>query len=263
MTILTRVLVLLACAALPAVASETPNRVLVVPYQGLGIEANALPRLGDALGSEVSARKWGLADPADAAKQQRAAVMCGEDVECLATLGQRAGARWVLGFGIARIGASVAVSALLVDAPAGHKHQAFLEKLPALPDDLSPLGRRIVESLFKDVPTAPALVPEPPPVSPPVVVVPVEPAHPLRPYAITATVVTGGAGITGGVLGVLAMQNYAKLPDVPVDQRGAANAQQRTLNTGADLAVGLAVVAAATATVLWVVDSRAGTGAQP
>lgn len=252
--VLTAVLAPCALAQAPA----TAPRVVVLPYQGLGLEPTALQKLTDALRAQVAAKQWELTDAADIAKQQRAAVMCGEDAECLATVGQRGGARWVLGFGVAQVGASMAVSALLVDATTGRKHLTFLEKLPALPDDPAPLAQRVVDALFKDVPRAAALEPDLPPPPPPVVVQPVEPPHPLRPWAITATAVTGVAGVTGGVLGVMAMQSYAKLPDVPVNERGPADARQRSLNAGADAALGVAVTAAAAATILWVLDARAG-----
>ena len=79
-------------------------RVAVVPYQGIGAEPGVVERLSAALRTEVANRKWTVVSADETERKERAAAMCGEDVECLGTLGQRLDARFVLAFGVGRVG---------------------------------------------------------------------------------------------------------------------------------------------------------------
>lgn len=253
-----RLCCLLLLLAAPALAAEAQNRVAVVPYSGAGRDPEFVSSLATALRSTLAERTWPVADAAETERHVRAATMCGEDVECLSTIGQRIDARWVLAFGVGRVGGNLMVSALLVDASVGLKHMVFTETLAAPPPDFAALARRSCDVLLVGVTPPSKLAPPdvPKPDQPPLIVAPATPPHPLRPWAIGTAIGAGGLAIAGGTFTVLAQQGFSRLPDVALAQRPAADASQRTLNLTADILVGAAIAAGATALVLFILDGR-------
>lgn len=245
----------LAYALLVSATLAAPQKVAVVPYQGLGAAPGAVERLSAALRAAVADRTWPVAAPDEVDRKARAASMCGEDLECLSTLGQRLEVSHVVAFGVGKVGPDTMVSALLVEVASGKKLGEFSERLPALPEDAGPLSRRAADALFQDLKPAPVLVPADVP-APPVVIAPALPSHPLRPLAIGTAVGAGVLAIGGGVLTVVAQQHYAGLADVEPNARPAADAEQRGLNVAADVTVITAGVAAAVAVVLFIVDGK-------
>lgn len=243
---LTLALLLLAGAA-------QAERVVVVPYQSLNVDAATVTRLDDAVRAQLTRKGYELPETNTA---HRAAAMCGEDLECLATIGTRAKARWVVAWGLARIGGSMLVNALLVETESGKRRGAFSDSLAVLPEDLSSLAARIVDALMGDLPVAPpAVVLVPKEVPAPVVV---QHSSALRPWAIGTASVAGAGAIATVILGVLAQSSFAKLPTVQLDQRPAAVRQQQLLNGSADTALTVGVVAAVASLTLFLVDARAG-----
>jgi TolB-like protein len=249
---------LLAALLLSSTVSfASAPRLAVVPYQGLGAEPGVVERLAAALRAEVAGRKWDVVSADESERRERAAVMCGEDVECLGTVGQRLDARFVLAFGVGRVGQGVMVSALLVDTEASKKLAEFSERLTAIPADAGPLALRAVDVLLAGRSPPVKLVPAevPPPV---VLVEPVPPKHTLRPWAVGTAIGAGALAVGGGVLTGVAAGNFRALPEVAPQQRMNADAAQRGLNAAADVTVITAGVAAATAIVLFVIDAREG-----
>src|SRR5450432_4169907 len=108
----------LIAAAVLALAAA-PDRVLVTSYQSLGVDSSSLPKLAE--GFRLGAARPGLeAMSAEASDETgRAATMCGEDAACLATVGQRSGARFVLAYGIGKVGSALLVSAIFIDVATG------------------------------------------------------------------------------------------------------------------------------------------------
>ena len=253
---LRRAALFLALVVAAPVLAAAP-RVAVVPYQGAGAEPDFTARFAEALRAALVARHWTVVDAAETERRQRAAAMCGEDAECLSTLGQRLDARWVLGFGVGRVGSGVMVSAVLVDGAVAVKQQSVDEQLPALPTDPVPLADRFAEALVRGLTPPSQLTPPTPPVevTPPLVET-APPPRPLRPWAIGTAAGAGALAITGGVLTVVASQHFAALAALPGDQRAAADAQQRTLNGAADAVMGTAIAAGVAAIVLFVLDAR-------
>lgn len=240
---------LLLALTLPMVAlAEPQQRVLVVSFQSLGVEPSVMERVGDGLRAQSTAATWQALDGAETQRVLRAATMCGEDLECLATLGQRADARWVLAWGFGKIGSSYLFTALLVETPTSAKLATFSEKLPSIPDDASPLAQRAVAALFKDV-KRPVVVEPPPP--PPV---------PERRF-VTATLVSasvaGAATIATTILGVMAATHFPRLATALSVDRPALDRTQRLYNVGADVSLGVAIVSGVTALVLFLLGAPA------
>lgn len=232
-----------------ALANEPKQRVLVVSFQSLGVEPDVMNRVAEALRRQATASSWATLDGAETQRVLRAATMCGEDAECLATLGQRADARWVLAWGFGKIGSSYLFTSMVVETPTSAKLASFTEKLPALPDDASELASRAVSTLFKDVKRPLVLEPPPPPVPAPA------PERRLVVPALATASLAGAATIATVVLGVLAATHYPKLSTALEADRLALDRTQRTYNLGADLALGVAVVSGATALVLFLLGA--------
>lgn len=237
-------------ALLPALALADPQqRVLVVSFQSLGVEPEVMNRVGDSLRTESTAASWTALDGAETQKVLRAATMCGEDAECLATLGQRADARWVLAWGFGKVGSSFLFTALVVETPTSAKLASFSEKLPGVPGDAAPLARRAVSALFKDVKRP--LIVEPPPPPP----VPVTPERRFVTPSIVAVSIAGAATIATVIFGALAATNYPKLTTALSSDRPSLDATQRRWNLAADASLGLAVVSGATALILFLLGA--------
>ncbi len=253
---------LLLLAAAPPVA-------LVTNYQSLGAEPALVAELTTRLSAASVEQGLSVVEAAEATKLQRSAVMCGEDVACLATLGTRGKARWVLAFGFARVGTSWLFSALLIDVEQGKRMAMFSRSVPLKQLDVVGLVQAASTELFRDV----ALVPTPTPALPAPVVLPpaptpaakVEPwvqapppkSHRLRPVALTTTGLTVALVIATVAMGVTAQGHYQGLAATPIDLRPAADSQQRTLNLSVDVLMGLSIAMGITTTTLWVVDARA------
>lgn len=255
-----RLALLVLLLAFPAVAATITNRVAVLSYQGAGRDPELVSSLTTALRSTLAERGWPVADAAETERQVRAATMCGEDVECLSTIGQRVDSKWVLAFGVGRVAGNTMISALLVNAEAALKHTVFTETLAAVPADLSPLATRACDVLLVGVTLPSKLTPPDAPKldQPPLIIAPPPPSHTLRPWAIGTAAGAGALAISGGIVTVLAQQSFARLPDVSLAQRPGADAQQRTLNLTADILVGAAIAAGATALILFILDGREG-----
>jgi len=252
----------LLLAPLAAAAPVSP-RVAVLAYAGAGRDPALVSSLAVALRSAVAARGWRVAEPEETERQGRAASMCGEDAECLATIGQRVDSKWVLAFGVGRAGGNTLVSALLVDAEGAHKRAVFTETLTSPPPDLAALSQRVCDVLLDGVSPPPRLAPAdvPRPDAPPAVQGrPLEPSPRLRPWAIGTAIGAGAVALAGGTFTVLAQQSFVHLPDVAFAQRPAADADQRRLNLTADILVGVAIAAGVTAVVLFIIDAH---GAAP
>jgi len=252
-------MLLLMLSAGPALADVT-GRVAVVAYQGGGKDPEVVSAFAEALRATLTARAWPVVPSAETERQARAATMCGEDVECLSTIGQRVDARWVLAFGVGRVGATTLLSALLVDASTGLKLGVFTESFATAPADLAPLAGRTCDALFAGLkPPTKLAPPEPPPAeTPPLVTAPTPPAHRVRPWAIGTAIGAGALAAAGITFTILAQQHFAGLPDVPLVDRPAADSAQRAYNLTADVLVGTAIAAGVTSLVLFLVDAREG-----
>jgi len=247
----------LAClvALLPALAlAEPQQRVLVVSFQSLGVEPEVVARVADALRAQTAAAGWKTLDGVETQKALRAATMCGEDAECLATLGQRADARWVLAWGFGKVGASYLFTAQVVETPTSAKLSSFTEKLSAVPDDATALAQRAVSALFKDVKRPVVLEPPPPP---PPSTPPLVGERRFVPATVASTAVAGAAAIAAGVFGALAVSHYPKLSAALSAERPALDATQRTYNLGADLSLGVAIASGVAALVLFILGAPA------
>jgi TolB-like protein len=247
-------LALIALALLSStvsMAAPLEPKVAVVAYQGVGADPGVVEKLAAALRTELAARKWDVVSQDDTDRRERAAAMCGEDAECLSTVGQRLGARYVVAFGVARVGQGLMVSALFIDAQDSKKLGEFSERLAEMPSDAGPLAGRAVDVLLQGRTPPVKLLPVEEK-KPEVVIVPNQ--HSLRPVATGVAIGAGGALIAGGVLSTVAAYKFSTLPTVPVDQRNAANDAQRGINAAADVTMITAGVAAVVAVVLFIVD---------
>jgi hypothetical protein len=246
-----RLLFLALLLPLSVHAAAPRARVLVVSFQSLGVDPETMNRVGDTLRTELSAQQWVAVDGAETQRVLRAATMCGEDLECLATLGQRADARWVLAWGFGKVGASYLFTSLLVETTTGTKRASFNEKLPSVSDDSGALARRAVTALFQGVSRVADEKPFEPPPPPPSLV--------AERRLVAPTLVSGGVGVAGalvaGVFGVLAATNYGRLQNALVVDRPGLVGQQRTWNLVADVGLGAAILGGAAALVLFILGA--------
>ncbi len=236
-----------------AMGAALEPKVAVVAYQGVGADPGVVEKLAAALRTEVAARKWDVVSQDETDRRERAAAMCGEDAECLSTVGQRLQARYVVAFGVARVGQGLMVSALFIDAQDSKKLGEFSERLAEMPSDAGPLAGRAIDVLFQGRTPPVKLLPMEEK-KPQVVIVPAPNQHSLRPVATGVAIGAGGALVAGGVLSTVAAYKFSTLPTVPVDQRMSANDAQRGINAAADVTMITAGVAAAVAVVLFIVD---------
>jgi TolB-like protein len=238
-----------------AIAAPLEPKVAVVPYQGVGADPGVVEKLAAALRTEVAARKWDVVSQDETDRRERAAAMCGEDAECLSTVGQRLEARYVVAFGVARVGAGLMINALFIDAQDSKKLSEFSERLTEMPSDAAPLAARAIETLLQGRTPPVKLIPAVEEKKPQVVIVPATPQRAnLRPVAMGVAIGAGGALVAGGVLSTIAAYKFSTLPTVPVDQRMSANDAQRGINAAADATMITAGVAAVVAVVLFIVD---------
>jgi hypothetical protein len=242
------VMVLLPFAARAAEDSD----VAVVPFQGLGAEPALVDRVADSLRAQVAKRHFLVMGADQTKSRQRAAAMCGEDVECLATLGQRLQARYIVAFGLGRVGDGAMFTSLVIDVAQSKKVAEYTERLSGFPDDPSDIALRAASTLFVDITPGPKLVPKEPSNT---VLVASEPVYKLRPLAWGFTIGAGVAVIAGVVLTILAQQSFSALPNVKPADRLTADNNQRTLNLSADITMSVGVAAGITALGLFLFDS--------
>ncbi|MDX2011223.1 MAG: hypothetical protein SFW67_13575 [Myxococcaceae bacterium] len=238
-----RLLPLVFLFATSALAAPLKSRVLVVSFQSLGLSPETMGRVGDTLRTELSAQQWTPIDGAETQRVLRAASMCGEDVECLATLGQRADARWVLAWGFGKIGSSYLFTSLLVETATSTKRSTFTEKVASADADAGLLARGAVSALFQNVsrePTAPS-------------------TEATGRRLVAPTLASAGVGVAATALtvifGVLAATNYGQLQNALPAEQERLIGQQRTWNLVADVSLIAAITASATALVLFIVGS--------
>ena len=235
---------------IPSLCFAAPQqRVLVAAFQSLGVEPEVMNRVAEALRTESTAATWRAIDGAETQRLLRAATMCGEDAECLSTLGQRADAYWVLAWGFGKIGSSYLFTAQLIETPTGKKLSSFTEKLGALPDDARPLAQRAVAALFRDVTRPIILEPSPPPPS-----VTLTERRFVAP-TIAATAIAGAAAISAAIFTGLAASHFSNLSSALSMDRPALDRTQRNYNLGADVSFAIAIASGVTALVLFILGA--------
>lgn len=237
-----------------ALAAGSP-KALVLPYQSLDVSEADVARLAEAMRTALKGHAWEPLDEAASAKALKAAEMCGEDAPCLATLGQRAGAQWVVAFSVGKVKKGVVASTMLVEVSTAQQRSRASETVDNLPEDFTNLARALVDPLFRDVPGQVSLLPGPPPEPPPMVAA--STGRPVRGAGVGLLVGGGAAGVAGVVLSIVAGIQHGALSGVEADRRPAADAAQRRLNLAADITVGVAIAAAATGVVLLIADAAA------
>lgn len=241
--------------------SDALNTVGVVAYQGAGRAPELATSFQSALTKEVAARRF---LPVDTEKHQRGATMCGEDVECLATLGKRASAAWILAFGLGSAGKQTFFTALLIDVERGLQQQRVELKAETKSLEVNAVAADVAQKLFAGLEPRIAIVPPvveapppPPPEEPRVVVLPPPPdeqPRPIRTAALGTAIGAGVLGLTAGGLAIGAGVNFGQLATTAPADRPAADATQRSLNLSADVTGGVAIAAGVTALVLFLVD---------
>ncbi|MBK7862785.1 MAG: hypothetical protein IPJ65_30085 [Archangiaceae bacterium] len=226
-----------------ATLAATPESLLVAPYQALGVDAATVTALTEAFRLAPDATRFAALPAAESEKVTRSAMMCGEDGACLATIGQRSNARWVLAFGIGKVGSALLVTAVFVDVTAGKELMRGSRRVPEGGADWISTARSLADEVVR------------PPVEPLVVQVPVEvvkpqKTHKWRPWAFaggTATVVF--TGLTT-LLSLIAWGNYNALTKAASSGTTSAMVPslataQRGYNAWADTALSLTLVSGA------------------
>lgn len=232
-----------------ALAANSP-KVLVLPYQSLDVSEAEVARLGEGLRAALKGHAWEPIEEAASQKLHKAAEMCGEDGPCLATLGQRAGAQWVVAFSVGRVQKGVVASTMLVEVSSAQQRSRASETVEALPEDFTNLARALVDPLFRDVPGQVRLVPAAGVVA--------APPSKLTPAGVGLLIGGGVLGAGGLALSVAAGFNFAGLQTTSPLARPGADATQRGLNVAADVTVGVAIAALATGVVLLIADAASG-----
>lgn len=263
----------IACSTAAFAADAPPKAVVLVGgYQTLGVDSKQVAELEQALREALGSRPVQLVPQADADKFKKGLGLCGEDAACIGSVGDRAGARWVLGYGAGKVGASALVSLLWIDVLTGKTVATAGSKVAA--KALASAAAPLVDELLKnvvleqpvvvapppppptppaDAPTTTVLVVAPPAAAPPPVV---EKGRPMRTAAIGTGVATGVFAIATVFLGLVAGSNYNDLSSKPLGMdRNNAIARQSAFNTAGDAVLGVTLAAAAATVVFMVMDS--------
>jgi hypothetical protein len=235
--------------------AAAPERgpLLIVRYQAEGVSPTEAAEAQHAIEEAFRARSVSLATDERAS---RASEMCGEEPACLASLGARAHARWVLAYGIGQVGHRVLTSLVLVDVA-----EAVIRGRDSKELDRDGLGwtheaTALAERLDPDI-TAPA---PSPPVNLAPQILPLPPRLDLQkpagnPQLRTYAWVSGGTAAAllagSGVVGLLALSNYQTIENTDYASRPPLNSQQRTLNATGDALLIAGVVAAGVAATLF------------
>jgi hypothetical protein len=245
-----------AVAIVSAVAGAAERGpLLVVRYQAEGVSATEAAEAQRAIEEAFRARGIGLAKDEHASK---ASEMCGEEPACLASLGARAHARWVLAYGIGQVGHRVLTSLVLVDVA-----EAIIRGRDSRELDREGLGwtreaTALAERLDVDIPVPP--VPPPPPNLTPQTLPPPPPVQVEKPAGDprlrTYAWVSGGTASAllagSGIVGLLARSNYQTLEGTEYSARPPLISQQHVLNsTGDAMLIGSVVVAGVSATLFY------------
>ncbi len=228
--------------------SATPARVLVTSYQSLGVDSSTMPKLAE--GFRAGATKPPLeAMGAEASDEAgRAATMCGEDAACLSTVGQRTGARYVLAYGVGKVGSALLVSAIFIDVSTGKEIARASQRVAEASPDWAAVTRELSELVVK--PPAEATVVEVPVYSP-------ERPHRLRTAGFVLVGLTVACGIVSTGFGLAALGNYSKLKaETNYAQYATDATAQRTLNGFGDGFLIAGVLGAAVSVVLLVLDAH-------
>ncbi len=267
---------LLAVLLVAAPADPPPKAVVLLGgYQTLGVDPKQVAELEKALVAALASRPVTLVAAEEANKVKKGLGLCGEDAACLASVGERAGARWVIGYGAGKVGASVLVNLLLVDVETGKSVATAGTKSEAksMPTTAAPL----IDELLKNVALVPkvAEAPEQPPTPPPssdaptttVLVVAPEPqpapvvvaqekGRPMKAAAIGAGIGAGVFLLTTVVLGLAAAGNYQQLTNKPpgVD-RDRLVGTQNSVNAAGDVMLGVSLALGAATVVFAALDA--------
>lgn len=222
-----------------------PAPLLVVSYQSLGVEPATAAAITEGF-RQAAPQGLTALSAAESERVSRSAVMCGEDGSCLSTVGQRSGARWVLAFGVGKVGSSLLLSALFVDVKAGKEVMRGSRRVPEGITDWSLVTRSLAEEVVK------------PPAEPVVVQVPIEVVKPVkphtyRPWAFVSLGIAAALGVVATGLGITAAGNYQRLQMSPASETLRTN--QRGLNGFADGFLIGSVLTGALSIVFFILDA--------
>jgi len=236
----------LTLAAAPDAAAVPAAQVLVAPYQSLGVEASTVTAVAEGFRWALEAKKLQPLPLAETEKVARSATMCGEDAACLSTVGQRSAARYVLAFGVGKVGSSLLVSAQFVDVSSGKELARSQRRVP---DGM--VEWNLVASSLADEVVKPA-------VEPLIVQVPIEVAKPVkphtfRPWAFVTLGIAAAFGIVSAAVGLAAWGNYAQLQKSPLDNR--LRESQRGLNASADICLIFSALTGIGSLVFFILDA--------
>jgi hypothetical protein len=181
--------------------------------------------------------------------------MCGEDAACLSTVGQRANAKYVLAYGVGKVGSSLLVSALFIDVTAGKEITRASKRVLDPNPDWSLVTRELTDLVVK------------PPAEPLVVQVPVEvrvevpgPSHRWRTPAFIAVGIAGAFGVIATILGAVAWGNYGNLINAADGGNTVLYNQlkqgQYGWNGAADGCLIVGILGVAAATIFFILDRR-------
>jgi hypothetical protein len=246
---------LLAALAACALSASQADSVLVVSYQSLGVDAAAVAKLGEGFRAGSNKPPLQALGAEESDKAGRAAVMCGEDAACLSTVGQRSAAKYVLAYGVGKVGSSLLVSAIFIDVAAGKEITRASKRVLEVTPDWALITRELSDLVVKP-PAEPLVVQVPVPVR---VEVPAA-QHRWRTPAFVAVGLGAAFGVVATILGAVAWSNYSQLT-----MAGAAGdagqyhmlaQNQRGWNGAADVFLIATVLGFAAATVFFIIDRR-------
>jgi hypothetical protein len=222
--------------------------VLVASYQSLSVDAPTVAAIAE--GFRGAAAKAPLAPmPAAASdKVSRSAAMCGEDAACLATIGQREQARWVLAFGVGKVGSSLLLTAIFVDVSAGKEVMRGSRRVPEGASDWALVTSSLADEVVRR------------PVDPVVVQVPFEVVKPVkphnfRPWAFVTLGVTVAFGVASTVIGLYAAGNFQLLKMANASNYTQLVQTQRGLNGSADSCLIVAALSGLVSITMFILDS--------
>ncbi|MBL8954278.1 MAG: hypothetical protein JNK82_26100 [Myxococcaceae bacterium] len=230
-----------------AAAPEPRAQALVVPYQSLGVDVSTVSSLSEGLRQSVESMKLDVLPPSVSDTVARSATMCGEDSACLSTIGQRSGVRYVLAFGVGKVGASLLVSALFVDVKTGQELGRSQRRVPEAMPEWSLVARSLADEVVK-LPVEPVVVQVPVEVSKPVK------PHTFRPWAFVTLGIAAAMGIVSATIGLVAWGNYANLQKSPGDTR--LRETQPALNFSADICLVLSALTGAGSIIFFILDGN-------
>lgn len=234
---------LLTALAFVSLAAEP---VLVAPYQSLGVEPATVSAITEGFRQAVESPKLTALPATESEKVSRSATMCGEDGACLATVGTRSNARWVVAFGVGKVGASLLLTALFIDVKDGKEVTRSSRRVPEGMADWVLVTRSLAEEVVK------------PPAEPVVVQVPIEVVKPVkphtfRPWTFVSLGIAAAFAVTATVLGLVAAGNYQRLQMQPNDDVIRGN--QRPLNGSADGCLVVSVLTGAVSILFFILDA--------